>query len=120
MSYMSGHRRSPITPKPIIPDPQCGNPTAGRRGRAETACGAGSLDPASSGDVWSLLRPGTTSKRHRIQRLSPPTNRGDVMLKIENGQHMPTIEADMKGETVDVSRVTAGSWTALLLYRGHW
>jgi hypothetical protein len=41
-------------------------------------------------------------------------------MKIENGQQLPTIEADMKGQTVDVSHVTAGSWTALLLYRGHW
>lgn len=41
-------------------------------------------------------------------------------MKIENGQQLPTIEADMKGETVDLSHVTAGSWTALLLYRGHW
>ncbi len=41
-------------------------------------------------------------------------------MKIENEQQLPSIEAEMKGETVDISHFTAGSWTALLLYRGHW
>ncbi len=41
-------------------------------------------------------------------------------MKIENGTTLPAIDAEMNGETVDLSAVAKGSWSALLFYRGHW
>lgn len=41
-------------------------------------------------------------------------------MKIENGHSLPSIEGKMNGESVDLSVVATGSWSALLFYRGHW
>ena len=41
-------------------------------------------------------------------------------MKIVNGTALPAIDAEMNGETVDLSTVAKGSWSALLFYRGHW
>ena len=42
------------------------------------------------------------------------------IMKIENGQTLPAITGEMNGDTVDLSTVAKGSWSALLFYRGHW
>jgi len=42
------------------------------------------------------------------------------IMKIENGRTLPTITGVMNGDTVDLSTVAKGSWSAFLFYRGHW
>lgn len=41
-------------------------------------------------------------------------------MKVENGNTLPTIAGEMNGEPVDLSTLAKGSWSALLLFRGHW
>ena len=41
-------------------------------------------------------------------------------MKIENGQTLPAITGEMNGESVDLSTIAKGSWSALLFYRGRW
>lgn len=43
------------------------------------------------------------------------------MTSLANGQSLPPIAArNLDGETVAIADLTAGSWSVVLLYRGHW
>ena len=40
---------------------------------------------------------------------------------LNNGDRLPAIAAqDLDGDPVNVTDLVAGSWGAVLLYRGHW
>ena len=40
---------------------------------------------------------------------------------LDTGDRIPAITAkDIEGEAVDLAELTAGSWSAVLFYRGHW
>ena len=40
---------------------------------------------------------------------------------LDNGSQIPEIAAkDLEGNDITVGELTAGSWAAVLLYRGHW
>ena len=41
--------------------------------------------------------------------------------RLENGQAFPAILAkDLDGNEVDITTTVAGSWAAVIFYRGHW
>jgi peroxiredoxin len=40
---------------------------------------------------------------------------------LSNGDSLPPIPAkDLDGEEVNLTGLTAGSWSVVLFYRGHW
>lgn len=40
---------------------------------------------------------------------------------LSNGDSLPPIPAkDLEGNEVTITDLTAGSWSAVLFYRGHW
>lgn len=41
-------------------------------------------------------------------------------MHIDNGQALPQVDAVLDGESVNLANVTAGSWSVVLFYRGHW
>ena len=41
-------------------------------------------------------------------------------MVLQNGEKLPSISGRHDGAAVDVAELAAGSWTVVLLYRGHW
>ena len=41
-------------------------------------------------------------------------------MVLQNGDALPSIIGRRDGSPVDVVDIAAGSWAAVLLYRGHW
>ena len=59
-----------------------------------------------------------TTQTHPVAGESPL---GQVVAMLENGSVLPDIAArDTEGNGVALADVTAGSWSVVLFYRGHW
>lgn len=41
-------------------------------------------------------------------------------MALHNGEKLPSIIGRRDGSPADVVDIAAGSWAAVLLYRGHW
>jgi hypothetical protein len=44
-----------------------------------------------------------------------------MSARLENGDRLPSIMGtDLEGNEADITETLAGTWSALLLFRGHW
>ena len=41
-------------------------------------------------------------------------------MNVENEEPLPALAATLNGNTVNLATEAAGTWTALIFYRGHW